>query len=202
MTWLTHIPIRTYAERYELVDFVETGTWRGDGIGFAESCGYDNIFSCDINPEFAERAKINFPSAKVSNADSLSFLEFVLPTLKSNTLFWLDAHFPGMYGTEETPEEFRLPLLAEINLIKAYKEGYEHDVIICDDIRTLRSDENPRYRAGEIPEEQYLDIDWNEFVNILSDTHVAILSQEHDGVMTFFPKDKYTPQEGYFTYRT
>ena len=202
MTWLTHIPLVTYKEQYELVDFIETGTWRGDGISYAKMCGYDRIYSCDINSELAETAQKNFEFAKVSNADSLTFLETILPTIKTKTLFWLDAHFPGMYGTDETPEEYRLPLLAEINLIKNYKEGYENDVIICDDIRTLRSSENPRYREGEISDDQYLDIDWNEFVNILNETHVAVLSQEHDGVMTFFPKDKYKPQEEFFTYRT
>lgn len=202
MTWLTHIPLVTYKEHYELVDFIETGSWRGAGISFAQRCGYDRIFSCDISPEYAGMCQKNFPFAKVSNADSLTFLESILPTVKTKTLFWLDAHFPGMYGTDETPEEYRLPLLAEINLIKTYKEGYEHDVIICDDIRTLRSTENPRYREGEVTESEYLDINWNEFVTILDDTHVAKLSVEHDGVMTFFPKDKYKPQDEFFTYRT
>ena len=202
MTWLTHIPLLTYKHKYELVDFVETGTWRGDGLSYAKSCGYENLFSCDINEEYASSAIEKYPFAVIYNSESIVFMENVLPSINNKTLFWLDAHFPGHYGTDETPEQFRLPLMAELNMIKTYKKGYEHDVIICDDIRNLRCEENPRYREGELSEEFLLDLDWNEFVHFFDDTHVAVLTHEHDGVMTFFPKDKYTPEDEYFTYRT
>jgi hypothetical protein len=188
MTWLTHIDIQKYREDYELQSFVETGCWQGAGIRQAYDTGFHKAYSCDIKENFVEMCNTLFPYAHIEHSESLDFLTRILPTISEKTLFWLDAHFPDIYGHDDFDEKFRLPLLDEIELIKQLKPNYAQDVIICDDIRTFRSDKNPTHNFGELPDKHVMDVDWDEFVGILSDTHDYTLITEYDGVMIFYPK--------------
>ena len=188
MTWLTHIDIKKYREDYNLVDFIETGCWQGAGIRHAFDSGYQRVYSCDISLNFVEMCKELFYYAHIEHSESLDFLTQLLPNRNNKTLFWLDAHFPDIYGEDNFAEEFRIPLIAEIELIKQFKPNYSKDVIICDDMRTFRSDKNPTYTEGELPEKHLFDVDWDKFVGILSDTHNYELINEYDGVIVFYPK--------------
>jgi hypothetical protein len=188
MTWLTHINIKKYREDYNLTTFIETGCWQGDGIAHAFNSGYNFVHSCDIGLEYVTMSKQRFPQANIEHSESLAYLTNLLPTQTNKTLFWLDAHFPDIYGDEEFSEEFRIPLIPEIELIKQYKPDYSGDVIVCDDMRTFRSVKNPTYKEGELPEKHLIDVDWDKFVNILSDTHDYHLITEYDGVIIFYPK--------------
>ena len=85
-------------------------------------------------------------------------------------------------------------------MIKKFKPNFENDVIVCDDIRNFRSPENPRFREGELDNKFVIDVDWNAFINILSDTHNTKLIHEHDGVLVFYPKTGEI--DDVFTYRT
>ncbi len=201
MTWLTHINIGDFRKNFGLTSFIETGCWNGDGIEYAYKSGFSNIKSCDVNKKYVDLCLEKFPEAEIAFQESLSWLESILPTATEKTLFWLDAHFPDMYGEAESTEEMRIPLIAEIELIKQLKPDYSGDVIVCDDMRTFRSDKNPRYREGELEDHLLLDVDWDAFTNILNETHDAVLLNEHDGVMVFIPKT--TPSSsGDFTYNT
>jgi len=188
MTWLSHIDIGGCREIYNLETFVETGCFEGAGIGYAKARGYDDIYSCDIGENYVNQCRELFPTAKIQNTNSLTFLKDLLPTLNTTCLFWLDAHFPDYYGTNDPSEINRLPLIDEIKLIKELKPSFAKDVIICDDIRNFKSSDNPRYREGELESRFELEVNWYEFVNLLSDTHNHYLMQEHDGVMVFTPK--------------
>ncbi|CAB4222287.1 hypothetical protein UFOVP1655_73 [uncultured Caudovirales phage] len=188
MTWLTHIDIKKYREKYNLVDFIETGCWQGAGIGHAFDSGYDEVYSCDIGLEYVTMSQQKFPYANIEHSESLSYLTNLLPNQTNKTLFWLDAHFPDIYGEDEFAEEFRIPLIPEIELIKKLKPDYSKDVVVCDDMRTFRSPKNPTYTKGELPEKHLIDVDWDKFVNILSDTHDYELINKHDGVIVFYPK--------------
>jgi hypothetical protein len=188
MTWLSNLPLRQYRETYNLKNFVETGCYEGKGIGHAFGTGYEKVHSCDIGLNFVEMCQKKYPEANIVHSESMQFLKDLLPKLKGRTLFWLDAHFPELYGTDNDAEELKIPLMPEIELIKKYKKSYKNDVILCDDMRTFRSVDNPRYRPGEIDDKFYMDVDWNAFKDILSDTHDAQLINEFDGVMVFTPK--------------
>ena len=188
MTWLTHIDIKKYRKDYDLVDFIETGCWKGDGIGYAFDSGYESVYSCDIGLEYVTMSQQKFPLANIEHSESLTYLSNLLPNKTNKTLFWLDAHFPDIYGEAEFSEEFRIPLIPEIKLIKKLKPNYKDDVIICDDMRTFRSDKNPTYTVNELPEKHLVDVDWDKFVNILSDTHDFELINNYDGVIIFYPK--------------
>jgi hypothetical protein len=188
MTWLSNLPLFQYQQTHSLKNFVETGCWKGDGIAYAYQTGYKNIHSCDIGLNFVEESLQRFPEANIMHSESMQYLKNLLPTLEGRTLFWLDAHFPEMYGTDNDAEELKIPLIPEIELIKQLKKDYAKDVILCDDMRTFRSVDNPKYKAGEIDDKLYMDVDWNAFKNILSDTHDAELINDFDGVMVFTPK--------------
>lgn len=188
MTWLTHIDIKKYREVYDLVTFIETGCWQGAGIRHAFDSGYHFVHSCDIGLEYVKMCEELFPYAHIEHSESLEFLTQLLPTQTDKTLFWLDAHFPDIYGEDTFAEEFRIPLIAEIELVKKFKPDYSGDVFVCDDMRTFRSDKNPTYTPGELPEKHLVDVDWDKFVNILSDTHDYELINKHDGVIVFYPK--------------
>jgi hypothetical protein len=188
MTWLSNLPLSNYRQTYDLNNFVETGCWKGDGIAYAFQTGYKNAHSCDIGLNFVEECRTRFPEASIVHSESMQYFKDLLPTLKGRTLFWLDAHFPEMYGTDNDAEELKIPLIPEIELIKKLKHDYAKDVILCDDMRTFRSKDNPRYREGEIAENLYMDVNWDAFKNILSDTHDAQLINDFDGVMVFTPK--------------
>lgn len=189
MTWLSHIDIGKIREHHNLTTFVETGCWLGDGIAHAIDAGYTELHSCDIGIEYVEKCLERHPKASIEHSESLSYLTKLLPNLNNRCIFWLDAHFPDLYGTNELDETYRIPLIPEIELIKKYKPDYKNDVILCDDMRNFRSTDNPRYRAGELEERFYVDVDWNQFINVLGETHNAQLIRDWDGVMVFIPKE-------------
>jgi hypothetical protein len=188
MTWLSNLPLLNYRQTYDLNNFVETGCYEGKGIRCAFGTGYEKVHSCDIGEKYVTMCQSKYPDAQIVHSESMQFLKELLPTLKGRTLFWLDAHFPEMYGEDNDAEELKIPLIPEIELIKKYKKSYKNDVILCDDMRTFRSPDNPRYRPGEIADNLYMDVDWNAFKNILSKTHDAELINDFDGVMVFTPK--------------
>jgi hypothetical protein len=200
MTWLSHIDIGRYRQKFNLTQFVETGSWHGDGIGRAYDCGYSDVASCDIGIEYVTECREKYPQANIVHSDSLTFFENTLPTINAKTLFWLDAHFPDYYGTDDTSEEHRIPLIPEIELIKKFKPNYENDIIVCDDIRNFKTPQNPRFREGELEDRFLIDVDWDAFINILEDTHQSKLIMEHDGVMVFYPKSGEI--DDVFTFRT
>lgn len=188
MTWLSHIGISKYKDNFNLNTFIETGCWQGDGIGHAGSIGFEQIYSCDIGIQYVEDCRHKYPNAHIEHCESMQFLKNLLPTVDRPTLFWLDAHFPEYYGTNESNEDYFIPLIPEIEIIKSFKPNYKNDVIVCDDIRNFRSDKNPRYIPGEVEDKYYIDIDWDMFVNILKDTHDHEYLLKTDGVMVFYPK--------------
>lgn len=182
MTWLQHIGISDYKRMYNLQHFVEVGCAQGVGIQHAYDSGFTKVTSCDINVSDVQLCLGKFPDANIFILEGLDFLKKALPKIEEPTLFWLDAQILNDDPT------YREPYMPEIRLIKSLKPNYQHDVILCDDIRCFRSPDNPRYHPGEVQETSYSDIDWNKFTNILSDTHNFYLMQAHDGVAIFTPK--------------
>jgi hypothetical protein len=175
-------------QKYQLTAFVETGCHLGDGLSYARSQNYKKLYSCDINVDHVNKCKTRFPEAELFHGESIPFLESLLPSLNERTLFWLDAHFPKHYGFSET-EESKAPLLKEIALIKKLKTNYQHDIIMCDDMRIYRSPKNIRYHQNEIDESYWtIDLDWDNFIAFLSDTHDYVNDPVAQGIMVFYPK--------------
>jgi len=179
---------KSYKEKYNLINFVETGTETGNGIVTARQIGINphNMYSCDLRAEVLEEARTRVPEAHLFNTDSLSFLEENLPKIKGNTLFWLDAHFPAHYGLEETPNN-RAPMLDEINLIKQLKSSFEKDVIMCDDLHIFVSSENPTYNHG-LSEYYKIYYAWHLLADSFKSTHNFEIYCVYQGLGVFVPK--------------
>ncbi len=136
--------------------FFETGTWKGDGVAYAQQFGFDHIYSSEIIPEIANRAKKRFQNDKnieILTGNSTDILKNTLASIPGNCIFWLDAHFPGAEeGLEKynafEDETIKLPLEEEILAIKRLREGFK-DVILIDDLRIY---ETGPFDSGNLPE--------------------------------------------------
>jgi hypothetical protein len=181
------LSLHRYVERYGLKAFIETGCYIGSGLDTANRWQLD-LFSCDLNSGHVERCKAMFPNAHVYVTDSSSFLRDVCPYVRKPTLFWLDAHFPR----KAADERHRWPLFDDLQAIKQLKPDVERDVILCDDIRVIAGNDNPRYRPGEddhVNSEHSL----REYIAVFADTHDVEIIHEETGVLAFRPR---TPAPG------
>ena len=186
-----------YIRKYGLTTFVETGSYLGDSIAYAIASGFKNIHSCDIGPMYHKICTDRFPDKNIVLADSITFLSGLLINMEEPSLFWLDAHYPAWFHLmtleQETPLT-RFPLFKEMELVKTLKKGYEKDVIICDDIRVLRSPDNPMYNTADnintntAAGDLYVDTDYKAFMNFFADTHDTTLVMQREGSMIFTPK--------------
>ena len=140
--------IRTF-DLNELIDktnaevFIETGTLHGDGVRHALNYPFKKIISIEIIPELANRAREQFkdnPNVEIITGNSSDVLKGILPIIKENIIFWLDAHFPGCDAGVQTYDDIKkmdynvnLPLEEEITSI-ANRIGTNKDVLVCDDL--------------------------------------------------------------------
>jgi hypothetical protein len=128
--------------KYNISNFVETGSYIGDGVDNALKNGIKHVYTCDIVDDFINKVKEKFPEHRDNfYADqSNEFLEKILPNLKGNTLFYLDAHFPHYFFNEYKGMEschhidVEIPLYEECKTIAKYKKGVENDIIVIDDV--------------------------------------------------------------------
>jgi hypothetical protein len=172
--------------------FVETGILDGDGVVVARHFGFEQIYSCDIDPGAIRRARARVPDAGVELAleDSREFLRRLKTAITVPTLFWLDAHF-----SDEPPADAAdFPLLAELRLL-ADRPGIDRDVLICDDMRVIPGDDNPTFAGEDHPHFaanprrfiQYgltLPMLWEPY----RDTHDAYLVNFEMGVLLLLPR--------------
>jgi hypothetical protein len=190
MTELYATPAQKLKEAHTLEAFVETGCYRGAGLQYAKQIGFaeDKLYSCDIDPNAATNCLRSMPSATILPIESISFLKNILPKNQLPTLFWLDAHYPSLYGITDETEIEKMPVFEEIAVIKQLKKNYQNDVIVCDDLRVLADSRNPRYSPGEIPAYYYIDGAWDNLVSILADTHNLTIDLVGEGLAIFTPK--------------
>jgi hypothetical protein len=195
---LQRFDLRKYADLYGLSVFFETGTFRGDGVQKALQCSFEKMFSVEIVPEFFHTASARFdgsPAVTLIYSDSVTAMEKWLPTIKANTFFWLDAHFPGADGGLEEfnsgrEESIRLPLESELRTIRKLR-SIGDDVILIDDLRIYEAGE---YDRGNLPEEiRPPAISGIEFVfELYGDTHHILRLSYDEGYLLLLP-NKYPP---------
>jgi len=130
-----------YRCRYNADIFVETGTFKGEGVEYASKFGFNEIHSIEIIKELADDVEKKFSNDEtinIWNGSTADVLSKILPTLNGNVIFWLDAHFPGAdahlvpYNNEKDPD-LRAPLERELELIQKRAKDY-NDVLIIDDL--------------------------------------------------------------------
>jgi len=192
MTELHDTPAYYFKVKYGLNHFVETGCYKGAGLATAFRMDFLRLISCDINETWVDYCRHQFDSDYTDFFLGASHEALPKMCRLANgypTLFFLDAHLPDMYGMATPGELERMPIAAELEQILKYKQGFQNDVIICDDMRIIKSDDNPRWTPGEtICCEPVEGITIQMLESIFTDTHDAVLDPHAEGMLIFTPK--------------
>lgn len=103
--------------------FIETGTYKGDGVRLAVEAGYERIHSIDIVPQegLTVMGHISYHVG-----DSPDMLREILAEVNEPCMFWLDAHSQLMEG-----EADNFPLLEELKVIASHHIK-THTILIDD----------------------------------------------------------------------
>ena len=113
--------------------FVETGFWQGHGVKVALDCGFEHVYSCDIDVKSIQLARSvygnDMPNVHIFQKNSLQYLEFFFERyeITDGITFWLDAH-PGGVGSS--------PVIDELNIIDKYCKN-KNNIIMIDDYHIL-----------------------------------------------------------------
>ena len=123
--------------RYKKKTYVETGLWLGHGIRVALDCGFESIYSCDINSKSVDLGTQmygNNDNVKMYHAKSVDYLKMLFQSnnITENITFYLDAHFVTEEEALELGGEFKSPLLEEIQLIGKYCKDKDNVIMIDD----------------------------------------------------------------------
>lgn len=111
--------------------FVETGTYKGDGILAALDFGFETIHSIELNRKLFEDAQRYFagiPQVSLWHGDSAELLPRVIADIGEPITFWLDAHASGVLpggGSGQTA------LMRELNAIGGHPVK-DHAIFIDD----------------------------------------------------------------------
>jgi len=183
-------------EFYNIQNFVETGT----GIAEVVKSVYDidselNIHTIEIIEQIYKKNKISFSYMENVNwhlGQSSEVLPEILPTLTGNTLFWMDAHFPGAdfgmasYGDEPDLSK-RLPLQSELEIIVKNRD-VSNDVFVIDDLRIY---EDGPFEGGNWRDRSKYGGDGIDFIDeLFEETHYVIKSYNKQGFIILFPVNK------------
>ena len=148
-----------YIQKFSLKNYVETGTGEGATLAHSLNASFENAYSVEINSTIYERALQNFKTRLSTGecgiwfGNSFEKLPEILKETEGNTLFFLDAHFPGadfQLAKYEDEEDYdtRLPLEKEIAVILENRDVSD-DVFIIDDLVIFEPDGGP-YEAGPL----------------------------------------------------
>lgn len=195
-------------EQFELANYVETGTGIGECLEVALRHSFENFYSIEIHDKVYAHAKARFDKlaplygreCEIFHGNSFDKLPEVLEELEGNTMFFLDAHFPGadfhfaQYG-DTKDYDTRLPLEREVEVITKLRDT-SNDVFILDDL-WLYEDGPYEWQAegfekGECPiAEDIRPKDGIQFMyDSFSETHDIKKSYVTQGFLIVTPKGK------------
>lgn len=186
MGFLHALSVPNLMIEFNLSTFVETGTFRGDGLLHAMAFPFSWLHSIEANPELwksagdrVEAERPDYDHYTMWRGDTAEVLAGLLPRLERPALFWLDAHLPELYGMTDAT---RLPLLQEVQAIVA--EGrHGRDVLIMDDWRLYE----PGSCTVDFYEPPRLE-DAQEIRRLLAPTHRLLLDTRDEGYMVARPR--------------
>ena len=110
--------------------FIETGTFKCEGVFAALEAGFARIVTIEIAPELhaaAEKRFLREPRVTALCGSSADLLPPLVDSLDAPATFWLDAHGYAGDGSLGTPS----PLLAELDAI-ARSDIRTHTILIDD----------------------------------------------------------------------
>ena len=120
--------------KYSNPVFVETGTYKGEGIAKALAAGFEKIYSIEIAQEFYDKALEKFKTeidsgrVEIVLGDSLSCLPDIINKIDKNITFWLDAHTQEGHQGEKP-----CPLYEELDAIANH--SIKTHTLLIDDLR-------------------------------------------------------------------
>ena len=190
------IKIKNVLDYYDIENFVETGTGQAEVVRSVYEANEDlNIHTIEVVEEIFDQNKIKFSYLKDVSwhlGTSFKILPVILPTFDGNTLFWMDAHFPGAdfglssYGDEKDMDK-RLPLQKELESIVQSRD-VKNDVFVIDDLRIY---EDGPFETGNWDERTKYGGDGIGFIeDIFEDTHYIGRSYNAQGSVILFPITK------------
>ena len=122
--------LASYALRYRLRTFVESGTYLGGTLAYMRRyC--DQSYSVEYQPHLAKAAQERFvgdPTIHIFHGDGSHWIPLIVAQLHESALFWLDGHFAS--GTTRAGE-VACPTVAEI-LAALADTRYPHVLLIDD----------------------------------------------------------------------
>jgi len=123
--------ISSYLRKYNLLDFIETGTFRGDTLSWVANDPKIACQSIEVNDELYQSAVKRFrnePNISLFKGDSGVLLPKLIQKLERPALFWLDGHYSGT-GTGRS--EIDTPISSELKSI--FNHPIRSHVILIDD---------------------------------------------------------------------
>lgn len=124
---------KKFLEKYKSSVFVETGSYKGDGIQLALDVGFKYIYSIEIMQEYYNFCKnrfINNKNVYLYLGDSKVILKTILDKIDTNATFWLDGHY---FGPEVPIGTVLSPLMEEVEIISQH--FIKNHTILIDDVR-------------------------------------------------------------------
>jgi hypothetical protein len=129
--------IASYAQRYKLKTFVESGTYLGGTVAFMRRyCS--RAYSVEFQAHLAKAAQERFahdPAIRILQGDASIWMPQIVAELQEPALFWLDGHFAA--GTARDGE-VACPTVQEISAALA-DTRYPH-LLLVDDAREFKGD--------------------------------------------------------------
>ena len=125
--------IKSYLKRYQLREFIETGTHLGDTVADVANDRSVSCHSIELDQHLYRQAHNrfrNWQNVKTYQGDSGEVLPQILTTLHGPALFWLDGHYSGgvtAKGEADTPISIELQAILE--------SGIKGHVVLIDDAR-------------------------------------------------------------------
>ena len=190
------IQVKNVFDFYNIDNFVETGTGAAEVVRSISNIKSDlSIHTIEIIEEIFNKNKISHSYLTNVNwhlGQSSEVMPEILPQLEGNTLFWLDAHFPGAdlglasYGDEEDLDK-RLPLRSELEIIVEGRD-VSNDVFVIDDLRIY---EDGPFETGNWAERNLYGGDGIAFIeDLFEDTHFVVRSYNKQGFVILLPVNK------------
>ena len=139
--------IEKLAHSFEIQNFVETGTYHGGTALWATSI-FENVLTIESSSEL-HRQLINkhghTPKLELIFGDSREKLEEITHSVKTPTVFWLDAHWSGGETSGATDQ---CPLLEELEIIQSFSSD---TYLLIDDARLFLSPPQPPHDVDQWP---------------------------------------------------
>lgn len=190
---LYHHDVENIIKKYNILNYIETGTGEGACLSHALKFNFNLLYSVEIYQQIYDLAIKKFENnhnCHILKGNSFEVLPSVLNQVEGNCLFFLDAHFPGAdfhYETYTSVSDYntRLPLKKELDAIKSNRD-ISKDVFIIDDLRVY---EDNNYTDGNWPLRSVAGGDGIDFVyDIFDKTHNIEKDLRYQGYLVITPK--------------